>query len=125
MAITEFSDKAIQLILSIPEGKVATYGQIARLAGRPRAARRVAYLLNSSSDKYKLPWHRVINSQGKVSERPGGGQKRQIKALRKEGIKVDAKGGIDLNRYGWMAPTLTDTLKDLSPEEQEELDRYA
>lgn len=98
---TEFSQKVIQLIQNIPEGKVSTYGQIANLAGSPKAARQVSWLLHSSTEKYQLPWHRVINSQGKISKRPGGGHQCQKKRLVEEGIKVSRQYEIDLGKYLW------------------------
>src|SRR5699024_12383361 len=57
----------IAIIKNIPEGRVMTYGQIARLAGTPRGARQVARILHSMSRKHHLPWHRVINVQGKLT----------------------------------------------------------
>jgi len=117
--LTEFSQRVIQLIQNIPEGKVSTYGQIADLAGRPKAARRVSWLLNSSSDKYQLPWHRVINSQGKISERPGGGQQRQKKRLAEEGIKVSRQYEVDLKKYLWTPETINWEEMDI-PEEAKE-----
>ncbi|MGL5741866.1 MAG: MGMT family protein [Legionella sp.] len=64
---TEFSKKVIELIQSVPEGKVATYGLIAALAGNPQGARRVGCLLHSSTQKYSLPWQRIIKSDGSLS----------------------------------------------------------
>ena len=68
-----FYDRTVNLIRSIPEGRVATYGQIAGYAGSRRAARQVAYILHSSSEKHALPWHRVVNSKGGISLKPGQG----------------------------------------------------
>ncbi|MBH0230424.1 MGMT family protein [Halobacillus yeomjeoni] len=62
-----FTQKTIQVIQSIPEGKVMTYGQIAREAGSPRAARQVVRILHTMSQKYNLPWHRVVNAQGEIA----------------------------------------------------------
>lgn len=62
-----FTMQVIEVILSIPEGKVMTYGQVARAAGSPRAARQVVRVLHSMSSKYSLPWHRVINAQGEIA----------------------------------------------------------
>lgn len=67
MIISTFTKKIIQHIRKIPEGEVATYKQIAELAGKPQGSRGVAWVLHSSSIAYKLPWHRVLNSQGKIS----------------------------------------------------------
>jgi Predicted methylated DNA-protein cysteine methyltransferase len=96
----ELSQRIISVISAIPIGKVATYGQIATLAGQPRAARQVARLLHSSSDKYDLPWHRVINAQGHISLSGTAGKKQALK-LRVEGIEIMAHNRIDLAVYQW------------------------
>jgi methylated-DNA-protein-cysteine methyltransferase-like protein len=96
-----FSDRVKQLIADIPSARVATYGQIAACAGNPRASRQVAWLLHSSSRKDKLPWHRVINSQGGISLPIGGGFEEQRMLLEAEGIVVDRKGRVNLRRYRW------------------------
>jgi methylated-DNA-protein-cysteine methyltransferase related protein len=97
-----FSEKAKSLIKKIPRGKVATYGQIAALAGNPLAARQVAWLLHSSSRKDKLPWHRVINKLGRISLPRGHGYETQKALLIKEGLKFRRNDEIDLNRYLWI-----------------------
>jgi methylated-DNA-protein-cysteine methyltransferase-like protein len=98
---TEFSTQVIQLIRSIPEGKVATYGQIAQLAGKPQGSRGVAWLLNSSSNAHKLPWYRVLNSKGRISFPPGSASyKKQKGLLQAEGV-VFVDGQIDLKKFGW------------------------
>ncbi|MDP4172315.1 MAG: MGMT family protein, partial [Bacillota bacterium] len=56
-----FTERAMEIIKQIPAGKVMTYGQVARVAGSPRAARQVVRILHSMSEKYSLPWHRVLN----------------------------------------------------------------
>jgi len=84
----------------IPAGNVATYGQIATLAGNNKAARQISRILHSSSDKYDLPWHRVINSQGRISLRSGDGLEMQKAMLESEGIQVIADR-IDLVKYQW------------------------
>ena len=89
------------IIKKIPRGRIATYGQIATCAGNPRAARLVIWVLNSSSQKDKLPWHRVVNSKGKISLKPGHGYEIQKGMLMKEGVKFDAKGTIDFDRFLW------------------------
>ena len=61
-----FTERVIQLIQQIPAGNVMTYGQIAKLAGSPRGARQVVRILHSSSGKYQLPWHRVVNAKGEI-----------------------------------------------------------
>lgn len=100
--ITAFSKAVIKWVQKIPRGKVATYGQIARLAGKPGAARGVGWILNSSSEKHRLPWQRVINSQGAISFPPQSDEfKLQKKLLAKEGIEFLTKKSIDLGVYGW------------------------
>lgn len=96
-----FFRRVITLIKKIPRGKVATYGQIAVLAGNPRAARQVAWVLHSASDKEKLPWQRVINGRGGISLPRYGGYELQRALLVKEGIKFDAADQIALARFQW------------------------
>jgi len=87
-------------VASIPPGKVTTYGDIARLSGHPRAARQVGGILKKLPAGSTLPWHRVINSQGKISL-TGSDLQRQQSALRAENIEVDAAGKVTLARYRW------------------------
>ncbi|MDQ7798998.1 MAG: MGMT family protein [Candidatus Edwardsbacteria bacterium] len=98
-----FSSQIISVIKRIPCGKVATYGQIAALAGNPRGARAVIWLLHSSSGKEKLPWHRVINGQGMISLKPGQGCEEQRARLESEGVEFDLYGRVDLERHRWQA----------------------
>lgn len=95
--MTEFTETVIQIIQSIPSGNVMTYGQIAAIAGNPRGARQVSRILHSMSEKYNLPWHRVINSKGGISLNglPGF---TQGELLSKEGIEVIDKK-IDLKKH--------------------------
>jgi methylated-DNA-protein-cysteine methyltransferase-like protein len=102
-----FTERVKRLIGDIPPGRVATYGQIAACAGNHRASRQVAWLLHSSSQKDRLPWHRVINGRGGISLPAGGGLEEQRLLLRAEGIRVDGKNRIDLSRYLWN-PALRD-----------------
>ncbi len=97
-----FFQRVIAIIKNIPEGKVATYGQIATYAGNPRAARQVSYILHSSSRKKNLPWHRVINSKGSISLKPGHGYELQKQMLKKEGITFQENDCIDLKRFLWI-----------------------
>lgn len=97
-----FSEKIKSVIKSIPRGKVATYGQVAALAGNPLAARQVAWVLHSSSDKDRLPWYRVINSKGTISLPRGNGYETQKARLSKEGVKFRLNDTIDLEWYLWM-----------------------
>lgn len=96
-----FSQKVKEIIKQIPKGKVATYGQIATYAGNPRASRQVAWVLHSSSRKDSLPWHRVINSKGRISLPHHGGYELQKALLEKEGITFNNNDIINLNLYLW------------------------
>lgn len=94
--------KAIyQMVARIPKGKVATYGQVATLAGYPGRARQVGYLLAGMPDGFDLPWHRVINAQGKVSPRATGRfHELQYHMLEDEGIPF-RENRVDLEIYRW------------------------
>ncbi len=89
------------IIQKIPRGRVATYGQIARLAGLPRHSRQVGYALAACSGN-EIPWHRVINAQGEISLRalPHYAD-RQYLRLRKEGVKFNKEGHISLSKFQW------------------------
>lgn len=89
------------VIQQIPKGSVATYGQIARLAGIPAQPRRVGYALGISQNK-KIPWHRVVNFKGEISRRwELDSVDLQRVLLKQEGIIFDAKGRISLARFQW------------------------
>ncbi len=90
-----------RIIKSIPRGKVCTYGQIAACAGNHRAARQVAWILHSSSEKDRLPWHRVINRKGRISLKDLNGYELQKFLLEKEGVRFDTRDTIDLAQYLW------------------------
>lgn len=90
-----FTLKVVQIIRSIPPGRVMTYGQVARLAGNPRAARQVARILHSLSRTEQLPWHRVLNAKGEISLE---GEEQQL-ALEAEGGVFDRAGKLSLSRY--------------------------
>lgn len=96
-----FSSRIKNVIKCIPEGKVATYGQIASIAGNYRAARQVAWILHSSSEKDDLPWHRVINRKGEISLKPGYGFEKQKQLLLQEGIVFDKINRINLEHFLW------------------------
>ncbi|MBA2175082.1 MGMT family protein [Halobacillus locisalis] len=93
-----FTKSVIEIIQDIPEGKVMTYGQVARVAGNPRAARQVARLLHTMSEKHSLPWHRVVNAKGNIVIKDEAGSDIQRMALESEGIPV-INGKIDLSGY--------------------------
>ena len=99
--MTPFTEAVIHIIQSIPKGKVASYGQIANVAGNPRAARQVSRIIHSCSKKYKLPWYRVINSQGKISLTDEG-YIRQYMILIEEGVEFGLGDKIDFERFGYL-----------------------
>ncbi len=95
-------ERIYSIVRRIPEGQVATYGQIARLIGSPRWARQVGYALAALRDNNPIPWHRVVNAKGGISPRaePGYEQLQRI-MLEDEGIAFDDKGCIPLARFQW------------------------
>ena len=100
--MTTLYHQIYQQVCQIPEGRVATYGQIARMINRPRGARQVGYALAALEQDSGVPWHRVINVQGKVSPRAVGGYEDYQRALLEaEGVVFDLHGRIDLSRFQW------------------------
>ncbi len=99
--MTPFTEKAIDIIHHIPAGKVMTYGQIARLAGSPRAARQVVRILHSMSRTHRLPWHRVVNAKGEIAIQDDQSYHEQWMSLEAEGVEVGLHGVIDLRKYQW------------------------
>jgi methylated-DNA-protein-cysteine methyltransferase-like protein len=91
------------VIRRIPRGRVATYGQVAELAGIPGQARRVGYALSELPDQTSVPWHRVINARGEISPRadPGLVERIQRALLESEGVEFDDAGRVELRRYQW------------------------
>ena len=118
MVEADFEARIRALLARIPPGSVATYGQLAALAGYPRRARAVGRVLRFLPRSSGLPWHRVINAQGRVAARntgldatrkasrprhgpsQGSPEAEQERLLRKDGIPLP-RGRIDLKRYGW------------------------
>ena len=93
-------EKIYEVVKSIPEGKVATYGQVALLAGNPRWARVVGYALPVNPEPGIIPCHRVVNREGRVA--PGfafGGEEVQRQLLESEGIVFETDGRIDLEKF--------------------------
>jgi len=92
------------IVRQIPPGRVATYGQVAKIEGRV-TARMVGYAMSNLDAQRDVPWQRVINSQGRLSDRKGGGgfdhQRRRLEA---EGVFFDAKGCVNFDQIGWSGP---------------------
>jgi methylated-DNA-protein-cysteine methyltransferase-like protein len=98
---TAFSQKVKEVIKRIPAGKVATYGQVAAIAGNPWAVRGVVWVLHSSSAKENLPWQRVVNAKGKISLGRNQGYEEQKALLESEGVTFGPGDVIDFDRYLW------------------------
>jgi len=101
-----------RVVRCIPPGKVATYGQVARIAGMPRGARTVGWALRGLPEGSDVPWQRVVNARGAISFTPGGYAASVQQALLEEEGVVFEQGRIDLQAYGWAG---------LDPAEQQEL----
>ncbi len=91
------------IVSRIPCGRVATYGQVARLAGIPGHARLVGYALSALGPHSRVPWHRVVNARGEVSPRSGGSEAHVLQRLllQREGIRFDRRGQVALARLRW------------------------
>jgi len=98
--MTDNTRKIIEQILAIPKGKVSSYRDIALKAGIPNGARQTVRTLHSMSEKFNLPWHRVIRSNGSIALE-GEGRELQITLLREEGVEVSPDGMVDMERFGW------------------------
>ena len=101
-----FYDQVYAVVRRVPRGRVTSYGRVARMLGRPKAARAVGYALSALAQKREpapsVPWQRVINARGEVSHRhePGrDGFQRHL--LEEEGVGFGPLGRVDLGRFGW------------------------
>lgn len=95
-------ERIYDVVRQIPEGYVASYGQIARLAGNARWARVVGYALHVNPDPEHIPCYRVVTKEGRVSPAFAfGGSNQQIQLLRAEGIEVTNDGYVDMKRFQW------------------------
>ncbi len=99
-------ERIYEVVKQIPYGKVATYGQVAALAGNKRWARVVGYALHVNPDQEHIPCYRVVNREGAVSEAFAfGGGNQQVELLRAEGVEVVDKK-VDLMKYRWSRMTM-------------------
>ena len=102
MKATSSYARIYAVVRRIPKGRVASYGQVAELAGLPGAARQVGYAMAALRPSDRVPWQRVVNARGEISARAEpGADKLQRVVLEREGVRFDARGRIDLARYGW------------------------
>lgn len=99
-------EKIYEVVKQIPKGQVATYGQVAAIAGNRRWARAVGYALHANPDPAHIPCHRVVNKEGRVSDAFAfGGGNRQIELLEAEGVELK-DGRVDMERFQWERPIL-------------------
>jgi methylated-DNA-protein-cysteine methyltransferase-like protein len=105
---TPQGDEAVAAICAvisrIPKGWVATYGQVAAMAGLPRRARLVGQVLQQLDPAVKIPWHRVVNAKGEISYSASrnGGDATQRRLLEQEGVAFNDKDRFDLERFRWL-----------------------
>lgn len=105
--MTGFFEKVYRLVSLIPYGRVANYGQIAGLLGEPRAARTVGWALHGLPEGSEVPWHRVINVAGRISNPcEAHGEDRQRSLLEAEGVVFDSNGRTDMSFYRWEGPNI-------------------
>ncbi len=97
--MNNFKNRVLSLVSQIPRGRVMTYGQIAVLCGNPRAARIVGGIAHFGDPG--LPWQRVVNKQGGLAKGYPGGFNGHKKALEEEGVKVNDKYQVDINKILW------------------------
>ena len=102
MFMNKTYERIYAIVRRIQDGKVATYGQIARLAGLAGHARRVGYALHALADEADVPWHRVINAKGEISKRANPDDvKLQREFLEDEGVVFGEDARVSLLRYQW------------------------
>jgi methylated-DNA-protein-cysteine methyltransferase-like protein len=98
----DINQRIWRVVALIPAGRVATYGDIARHAGLPGAARRVGRALRGLPRDTRIPWQRVVNAQGRLALPPGDpSRERQRRRLEREGVRFGEGERIDLSRYRW------------------------
>ena len=98
--MTDTTRRIIEQILAVPAGRVSSYRDIAQQAGLPNGARQTVRVLHSMSEKYNLPWHRIIRSNGSIALKEGAGRELQISLLRSEGVEVSPLGRVNMERFG-------------------------
>ena len=98
-AVSAF-ERIYRVVGRIPRGRVATYGQVAALAGLPNRARQVGYAMHALDPDSGVPWHRVLNAAGRISL-TGEGASEQRRRLEAEGVEFRSSGAVDLERFGW------------------------
>ncbi|QEN06283.1 DNA methyltransferase [Thiospirochaeta perfilievii] len=99
--MTELTKRIVDIIKNIPKGSVVTYGTIANIAGNSRGARAVSWVLKTQTNRYNLPWFRVVNREGKISIKDYNTYNEQKALLLAEGIKFDKDDKIDLDLFAF------------------------
>ncbi len=94
-----FTAEVVRILKEIPQGRVVTYGQVARLAGSPRAARQVVRILHTMSEKHQLPWHRVVNAKGEIAIPDDESRELQRMLLESEDVDFLRDGRVDLSVF--------------------------
>lgn len=99
--MTEFTERVIEVISAIPAGRVMTYGSVAISAGSPGGARQVVRILHTQTEKFQLPWQRVISTGGYLKIRDPELHHLHKMLLLNEGIEFISENQLDLEKYGW------------------------
>jgi methylated-DNA-protein-cysteine methyltransferase-like protein len=99
--VSDSYERIYAAVRRVPRGRVATYGQIAKIVGLPGHARQVGYALFALKASTSVPWQRVINARGMISLRPMRGGVSQRLLLEGEGVTFDAGGRVSLSKFGW------------------------
>jgi methylated-DNA-protein-cysteine methyltransferase-like protein len=104
--VSSYPERVYEIVLTVPPGRVITYGAIARLLGDPRKAREVGWAMAATPDRQPpIPAHRVINARGEISGNDAlGGSAVRRALLRAEGVDFLSDGRVDLDRYFWLPP---------------------
>lgn len=98
-----FSERVYDIVRRVPDGRVVSYGGVAAVLGRPRAARGVGHALSALTDDSDVPWWRVINHRGEISIRGAFHAHRLQRALLEdEGVVFDERGRVDFDDFGWL-----------------------
>lgn len=102
--MSQLYSRIYAVVRQIETGQVSTYGQISAILGGACTPRQVGYAMAALTDD-TVPWHRVINSKGEVSDRGGAGASVQRQMLQHEGVEFNDKGRVDFNKAGWRGPS--------------------
>jgi len=99
--MTDFRTRVYETVTRIPMGSVCSYGDVAALLGKPQAARGVGAALSVLDETEEVPWWRVVNRSGEISISHLSLSRRLQRVLEREGVEFDARGRIDMERFGW------------------------